>query len=106
MYSVTENEIILKMHELCTIQERDEESRQESPRMSRCSSEFEFDGENDSELKAIEVINLLKLTNYSLQTVQNTVSHIEFHFELLERNIKRVTKNCSKLMVQLEILEE
>ncbi|CAL5988066.1 Hypothetical_protein [Hexamita inflata] len=105
MYSVTDNEIILKTHKLCTIQERDEESWQESPRMSRCSSEFEFDGENDSELQAIEVINLLKLTNYSLQTVQNAVSHVEFHFELLERNIKRVTKNCFRLMVQLELQE-
>ncbi|CAL6097097.1 Hypothetical_protein [Hexamita inflata] len=107
MYIVNDKEIIIKVHKLCTIYERDEESQYESPRMSRCSSQNMLDDDNeDTQISAVQLINLLKLTNYSLQTVYHDVLYIQNHFDNLERNIKRVIRNSTKLIMKLELIEQ
>ncbi|CAL5970882.1 Hypothetical_protein [Hexamita inflata] len=107
MYCVNESEIVLKTHKLRTIVESAEESKYESPRVSRCSSQSSFDEcDEDDELELAQVMILVKLTNYSMQTVQNDIWRIEFHCDVLERNIKRITNNSTKLMEQLEEQEE
>ncbi|CAL5976626.1 Hypothetical_protein [Hexamita inflata] len=103
MYCVNENEIVLKTHKLCTIYESDDESQQDSLQISRRSSISCID---DNQLHEAEVVNLLKLTNYSIQTVQHDIQHIQKHLEVLERNIKRITKNGSILKIQMELQQE
>ncbi|CAL5988040.1 Hypothetical_protein [Hexamita inflata] len=107
MYCVNENEIVLKTHKLRTIVESADESKYESPRVSRCSSQSSFDQcDEDNELELVQVTILIKLTNYSLQTVSHDISRVEFHCDVLERNIKRITNNSTKLMEQLEVQDE
>ncbi|CAL5970888.1 Hypothetical_protein [Hexamita inflata] len=107
MYCVNESEIVLKTHKLRTIAESAEESKYESPRVSRCSDQSSFDEcDEDDELELAHVMILLKLTNYSLQTVSHDISRIEFHNDVLERNIQRITRNSKLLLTKIELQDK
>ncbi|CAL6097101.1 Hypothetical_protein [Hexamita inflata] len=93
MYSSSESEIILKMHKLCTIYES---AHEQSERIqSELSSSFIF--ENDDELKAVQVLNLLKLTGFTLRTIKHDIQYIQNHLDNVELNIQRITKNGAKI---------
>ncbi|CAL5970874.1 Hypothetical_protein [Hexamita inflata] len=102
MYCI-HKEIILKQHKLCTIYERNDKQYQETPIISRSCSQYKLQSEEDNQLLAVEVVNLLKLTNYSIKTVQYDIQYLQMHSDTLERNINKLTRRNNKLILKLKI---
>ncbi|CAL5970850.1 Hypothetical_protein [Hexamita inflata] len=89
-----QSEIIRKMHKLCTIQESDHE--QSEGIKLELNSSFTF--ENNDELKEVQVLNLLKLTGFTLHTIKIDLQRIIRHMDNIELNIRKISNNGIKII--------